>query len=151
MKAYNIDWVINIEEAYDKLDDMNYKKAASVIEVPADTYANMTTEERHEYAYDFFRHCPGALDNFIGLPSEIEIPEETVQKIAESHPNYGSYQTCKHYSKCNTCSDCQEGSKYEFDLHYIDDQYITEWLSEEYGYSTDTYQLDVDPLTGERY
>ena len=151
MKAYNIDWVVDLDEAYAMLDEMDYKKAAAAIEVSADRYANMTTEERHDYAYGLWHCCPGALDEFVGLPSEVEIPEEVVQKIAEWHPNYGSCQTCKNYSKCNVCSNCQEGSKYEFDLHYIDDQYITEWLSDEYGYCMNDYRLDVDPLTGERY
>ena len=151
MKAYNIDWDVDIEEAFDILDEMNYKDAASALEISADKYANMTTEERHDYAYDFWRHISGGIEEFVGLPNEVEIPEEVVEEIAGWHPNAGSCQTCKYFTQCNICSDCLEGSKYEFDVKQIDDQYITEWLSNEYGYCLNGYQLDIDPLTGERY
>lgn len=32
----------------------------------------------------------------------------------EQNPDYGHCNTCKHYSKCNICSDCHEGSLYEY-------------------------------------
>ena len=103
MKAYNIDWDIDIEEALEQLDEMDYKKAASVIGVSADQYANMTTGERHDYAYDLWHHCPGLLDEFVGLPSEVKIPKELQ-----------------------------------------DDADITDWLSDEYGFCINGYQLDTD-------
>ena len=103
MKAYNIDWDIDIEEALEQLDEMDYKKAAFVIGVSADLYANMTTEERNDYAYDLWRHCPGLLEEFVGLPSEVKIPKELQ-----------------------------------------DDADITDWLSDEYGFCINGYQLDTD-------
>ena len=54
---------------------MTVEKAAEALEMPVNTYANMTTEKRHDYAYDRFRHRPGLLDEFVGLPEEIIIPE----------------------------------------------------------------------------
>lgn len=76
MLATNIQWDIDIEEVFDILDEMRVEKAAEAIELPYDRYANMTTEERHDYAYDYFHHRPGALDEFMGLPKEVEIPQE---------------------------------------------------------------------------
>lgn len=32
----------------------------------------------------------------------------------EKDPDYGNCTTCKHYSKCNICSDCHEGSMYDY-------------------------------------
>lgn len=32
----------------------------------------------------------------------------------EQDPDYGHCNTCRHYSKCNICSDCHEGSSYEY-------------------------------------
>lgn len=144
MKAYNIDWDVDIEEALEQLDEMDYKKAASVIGVSADQYANMTTEERHDFAYDLFHHCPSELDDFMGLPSEVKIPENIIKEIEEWHPYYGRCETCKYYSNCNACSNCNEGSEYDFDLKHINDQYITDWLSDEYGFCIKGYKLDTD-------
>ena len=32
----------------------------------------------------------------------------------EQVPDYGHCNTCRHYSKCNICSNCNEGSQYEY-------------------------------------
>ena len=53
---------------------------AETLGVPVNRYARMTTEERHDFAYDVLRHCPALLDEFMGLPEEIEIPEELTDK-----------------------------------------------------------------------
>ena len=103
MKAYNIDWDINIEEALDILDEMDYKDAASALGISVDAYANMTTEERHDYAYDLFHHCPGELEDFMNLPTKVEIPKELTNE-----------------------------------------EDITEWLSDEYGFCIKGYKLDTD-------
>ena len=103
MKAYNIDWDIDIEEAFEKLDEMNYKSAASALGISADDYANMTTEERHDFAYDLFHHCPGELEDFMDLPTKVEIPKELTNE-----------------------------------------EDITEWLSDEYGFCIKGYKLDTD-------
>lgn len=76
MKATNIQWDIDMDEVYEVLDEMTAKNAAEALDLPYDRYANMTTGERHDYAYDYFRHRPGALDEFMGLPEDVEIPPE---------------------------------------------------------------------------
>lgn len=74
-KAYNIQWDIDVEEAYDVLDNMTAEKAAEALGISKETYANMTTEERHDYAYDLFHHNRLDLAEFMGLPEEVEIPD----------------------------------------------------------------------------
>lgn len=74
--ATEIQWDFDMDEVYERLDEMKPKEAAESLGVPFDRYERMTTEERHDYAYDAFRHCPAMLDDFMGLPYEIEIPKE---------------------------------------------------------------------------
>ncbi len=76
--AYNIQWSIDMEEVCERLDGMTVEAAAKTLEVPVRIYANMTTKERHDYAYDKFHHCPAELNEFMVLPSEVEIPENLV-------------------------------------------------------------------------
>ena len=76
MKAFEIQWDFDMDEVYERLDEAVPAEAAELLGVPADKYERMTDEERHDHAYDVFRHCPGLLDEFMGLPYEIEIPEE---------------------------------------------------------------------------
>ena len=73
--AYDIQWDIDMDEVYELLDDMTAEKAAKALEISVERYSNMTTEERHDYAFDVFHHCPALLDEFVGLPDEIDIPE----------------------------------------------------------------------------
>ena len=80
--AFNIDWDVDMDEVYENLDDMAFEKAAEALEIPADRYANMTTGERHDYAYDRFRHCPALLDEFLGLPDKVTLPDEVTDDDA---------------------------------------------------------------------
>lgn len=76
MKAVNIDWVIDVDEALERLDEMTYQTAAEKLSISADTYANMSTSERHDYACDVWHHDPAELEEFMELPDEVEIPSE---------------------------------------------------------------------------
>lgn len=76
IKATNIDWDVDMDEVYEKLDELSAAEAAEALEIQVDTYANMTTTERHDYAYTVFRHRPGLMYDFLSLPEEVEITEE---------------------------------------------------------------------------
>ena len=102
MKATNIEWNISDEELLERLDDMLAETAAEKLGVPVNSYANMTTEERHDYALDSFHHHKADKAEFIGLPNEVELPEEAKE--------------------------------------WSDDE-ITDYLSDEYGYYLDRYDL----------
>ncbi len=74
MKAINIEWDIDMDEVYGKLDDMAPEKASEVLGIPLNAYCIMTASERHDYARDAFHHNPGMLYDFMGLPEEVELP-----------------------------------------------------------------------------
>lgn len=101
--ASNIQWDYDFDEIYEKLDSMSAENAAEALGISYERYANMTTEERHDYAYDLFHHCPGAACEFLGLPNEIEIPAELT-----------------------------------------DEEDISDWLSDEYGYCHKGFALSTD-------
>lgn len=73
--ACDIDWDIDMDEVYEKLDDMNPRAASIALEIPYAHYSRMTTSERDGYAYDKFRHCPAELDKFLELPEKVKIPD----------------------------------------------------------------------------
>ena len=75
----NIDYVIDIDQALEKLDDMTAEKAAEALEIPKDQYANMHTNERHDYARDLWHHSPATLEEFMEAPKSIELPDPLSQ------------------------------------------------------------------------
>ena len=74
MKAIDIICDIDAEDIYGVLDEMNVYKAAEALGIPTLTYANMTTEERHNYAKEL-----------MNLPDTVEIPDgmTDVDEISE--------------------------------------------------------------------
>lgn len=104
LKAVEIQWDFDMDEVYERLDYMKPIEAARFLGVPFDRYERMTTEERHDYAYDVFRHCPGLLDEFMGLPDAITVPEGMT-----------------------------------------DPEDISDWLSDEYGFCHEGFQLKDVP------
>ena len=77
--ACNIDWDIDIEEMYDILDNSTVTQAAKMLEIPLERYDNMTTEERHDYAYDKIHHNRLDAAEMLGLPDEVVIPEDVLE------------------------------------------------------------------------
>jgi len=75
LKATHIKWDVDIDEAIEKLDEMTTENAAEALGIGKDTYANMTTEERHDFAYDLWHHSPSALHEFMSVPEEVVIPD----------------------------------------------------------------------------
>ena len=77
MRTVSIDWSIDISEAQNTLLEMPITKAAAALGLGVHQYANMTTEERLDYAYDLWHHSPSALQEFSNLPDEVEIPDDS--------------------------------------------------------------------------
>ena len=73
--AKEIQWDFDYDEVYERLDNMKPENAVEFLGIPLYKYHRMTTKEKHDYAYDSFRHCPALLDEFMGLPDTIPIPE----------------------------------------------------------------------------
>jgi hypothetical protein len=82
MKAYNICWVIDYDFAFEILD-YDCDKAIKSLEISKEKYMSMSIEERHDYAYDIWRHCPAKIEEFLGLPDEVEIPECVANEVEE--------------------------------------------------------------------
>ncbi len=76
MTAINIKWDIDMEEVYETLDCTTLKRAADVLKIPYERYLHMTEDERHSFAYNYFHHCPGALEDYLNIPNEIPLPYE---------------------------------------------------------------------------
>lgn len=74
MKACNIIWDIDMKQILEKLDDMTADNAVKALQIPYQTFINMSTSEIHDYAYDMFEHNQAAAAEFMGLPEEVEIP-----------------------------------------------------------------------------
>lgn len=79
MIARNIEWDVDINDIYDVFDSMTYISAAKTLEIPIETYANMTTEERDDYIYDYFNHSQWLKNDFMGLPDEVNIPDSITE------------------------------------------------------------------------
>lgn len=77
--ACNIDWDVDAEEIYDVLDNSTIEQAAEMLEISPERYANMTTEERHDYAYDKIHHNRLDAAEMLSLPDEVEIPEDVLE------------------------------------------------------------------------
>ncbi len=75
MKVTNIVWDIDMEDIYRKLDSMRYEEAAEALGISSDYYANMTTSERHDYAYGLFHENPEDFAEYMGLPDEAEVSD----------------------------------------------------------------------------
>jgi hypothetical protein len=104
--AYDIDWNYEIEEVSAQLDNLTYENAAARLGIPKDRYANMTTDERLDYALDVLRHNKTTVADFFNLPEEVEIPEEL--EITDINDDMSD---------------------------------VTDWLSDEYGFYINGYQV----------
>lgn len=107
LKASEIDWDIDMDEAFEYLDKMSEEEAAEALEVSVEDYIKMDEEGRHDLAEDRWHHCPVKLDEFMGLPNEVVIPEE-IEEIEDETER---------------------------------EEAITNWLSDEYGFCVEGYEL----------
>ena len=100
LKAYDIWWDFDKDQIFERIDETDSAEMAKIIGITPKQYESLSPEERHDLAYDKFRHYPALLDEFMGLPDEIDIPPELV-----------------------------------------DPEDISDWLSDEYGFCHEGFQL----------
>lgn len=84
--AYDIQWDVDMDEIFEKFDDMSAEKAAEVLVCPKRVYANMNDGERHDLIYDRFHHNMLDAAEFVGLPNEVALPKELINE--EDISNY---------------------------------------------------------------
>ena len=114
MRITNIQWDVDFEEAWQKLKEMDYDESARIVGCPIDHWANMETQERYDYAYEYFHCRPGEIIDFLEIPDEVEIPAE----IAEDPEYANDWQGLV--------------------------EYISDWLSDEYGYCHEGFEIDPE-------
>ena len=83
LKAINIKWDVDMYDIYDRLDDMTAEEAAESLGISKHIYANMTTSERHNLAYETFYGHDDLVAEFMNRPTEVEIPEDLAKKYEE--------------------------------------------------------------------
>ena len=97
MKAYDIEWEVSDFEILEKLDEMTTEGAAEILGLFPQTYENMTDEERHDTALEYFhRRHKSCRADFVGLPSEVELDdifnslskEDAIDWLEQQYGNY---------------------------------------------------------------
>ena len=76
MKAVNIDWDIDERDLTDEvLDYATDQEIAELLGTEAYQIKNMNEDDLYDLVRDAFHHRPGLMDDYLGLPSAVEIPE----------------------------------------------------------------------------
>lgn len=93
MKAVNIDWDTDEQEATeDVLDYASKKEIADLLGAETYEIENMNEDDLYDFIRDAFHHYPGLMDDYFGLPSSVDIPNNVDEDdIADWLSNiYGS-------------------------------------------------------------
>lgn len=96
MRISNIIWDVDMDDVYENLDEMTAEKAAEALGISQKRYANMSTAERHDYAYEVFHGHDAAIGEFMGLPTEMDVPDD----IDTDEDSVGDYLSDK-YGYCH--------------------------------------------------
>lgn len=75
MKAYNIQWDVNLDDFLETLREMSNKDAAKSLKIKTSEYKKMSEADIREKAREKFNTSKTSIAEFMGLPSEIEIPD----------------------------------------------------------------------------
>lgn len=76
MKACDIEWNVSDFEILEKLDKMTTEGAAEILGLSPQAYDDMTDEERHDAALEYFhRRHESCRADFVGLPSMVELED----------------------------------------------------------------------------
>ena len=100
--AYDIQWDVDEEEGFEKLDEMTVHEAAEALRIFVEAYANMSAEERHDYASDAWHHNKVDLADFVGLPEKVVIPDDLDDDEEIANWLSNEYGYCIYGFKLNT-------------------------------------------------
>lgn len=103
LRAVNIKWDIDIEDVIEKLDNMTAENAAEALDIPYQEYVNMSTSEIHDYAYDVFERSQSIIADIMGLPEEVDIPEDVDEEDIEDYISDEVGYTFSEYELCEVC------------------------------------------------
>ncbi len=82
-KATNIKWDVDVDDVMDcidsgYIDEINCDQDAEILGISRSIYGNMTDKERKEYICDAIAKDKSIAAKLIGLPSEVEIPDNMI-------------------------------------------------------------------------
>ena len=94
MKAINIDWDTDEQDvAEEVLDYASQKEIADLLKVDEKEIANINRDDLYDLIRDTFHHRPGLMDDYLGLPSSVEIPEDVEKNEIADWLTY-TYEYC---------------------------------------------------------
>lgn len=105
MRAVDIEWDIDINEALEKIHSMSVAEQAKTIEMNPLHYERLSIEHRDDHIRDYYHHRPGALLDLMQLPTEVELPDAVTD--TEDIANYLS----DYYGFCHRGFELQGKSK----------------------------------------
>lgn len=76
----NIKWSIEFDDVLEMILESPVEKAAKILEIPTQVYANMHDREISDYVYDWYKK--GGYDEIVDileLPTEVEVPEDIME------------------------------------------------------------------------
>lgn len=93
--ATNIKWDVDADDVMDYIDngyidEISCDQDAEILGISRSIYGNMTDKERKEYIYDAITKDKSIAAELMGLPSEVEIPDNmiTFDKDIDSISDY---------------------------------------------------------------
>lgn len=92
MKTINIKWDIDMEDILKKLDNLTNEKVSKILGIPERICANLTTTEKYDYTYSLFYNNDSCFNEFMELPTEMEIPKE-IENDEDAISDYLSDET----------------------------------------------------------
>lgn len=85
MYAYEIYWDVDMEEVYELFDvTMTPMEASKILKINPMLYLEMNADQRHGCIYSKVHHCPALLDQLLGLPERVLIPEVLAKRYRKT-------------------------------------------------------------------
>lgn len=75
---HHINWDIDLQDAYERLDNMSKKNAANALGMPYHSYLRISSP--YELINDLFNNYPVAFNNFMGIPNTVILPDDIVDR-----------------------------------------------------------------------
>lgn len=89
MKATNIKWDVDTDDLLAEIDSMSVEDIANILNIPAEQYNSMSTKNQQEYFLNYMHQNSDVyacfLEDFFGLPQEVEIPENLAKQYGEDN------------------------------------------------------------------
>lgn len=89
MKATNIKWDVDTDDLLAEVDNMPVEDIANILNISTEQYNSMSTKNQQEYFLNYIHQNSDAyacfLEDYLGLPQEVEIPESLAEQYGEDN------------------------------------------------------------------